>query len=136
MYRKIDFEFFVYFQNSTGCYNELITSNISGYGSGDKRDNKTTNTPEQIANMERKKSELETKLLILYAICSLELVIILCFVGLLILGKYQDWRLMQKYNKAKSPHVLEKFQTNISNEYPGNNGKGYISISELIPYKY
>ena len=70
--------------------------------------------------------------MILYAICSLELVIILCFVGLLIMGKYQDWRLMKKYRKQKSPHVLAKFR----NVDADDLGKGYISISELIPYKY
>lgn len=88
--------------------------------------------PTQSAMLEKKNKELETKLMILYAICSLELVIILCFVGLLIMGKYQDWRLMKQYRKQKSPHVLAKFRNNVDEEA----GKGYISISELIPYKY
>ena len=88
--------------------------------------------------LEDENKELETKLLILYAICSIELVIILCFVGLLILGKYQDWRLMKKYNMdKKSPHILEKFQWTPASEIENLNGgnKGYISIREVIPYK-
>lgn len=106
---------------------QLPSSTVLKYVDKDDGDAKNN------ALLEKKNNELETKLMILYAICSLELVIILCFVGLLIMGKYQDWRLMKKYNKQNSPHILEKFR----NHDPDNpSGKGYISISELIPYSY
>lgn len=92
------------------------------------------------ASLAQENKELETKLLILYAICSLELVIILCFVGLLLLGKYQDWKLMKKYNldkQSSSPLALEKFQWTPASELENlnGNGKGYISIKELVPYQ-
>ena len=104
-------------------------------------------TKSDVGYLATKNKELETKLMILYAICSLELVIILCFVGLLILGKYQDWRLVKKYKQEKRS-TLTRFKTHATTDHGiggktyaptslGDRGKGYTSISQIIPaYKY
>ena len=113
----------------------------------DKRKQPKHFTHTDLVYLAVKNKELETKLMILYAICSIELVIILCFVGLLIVGKYQDWRLVKKYKQEKR-HTLTRFKTHTTADQGGGSkgytptalgdrGKGYTSISQIIPaYKY
>lgn len=52
------------------------------------------------------------KLMILYAMCALEFIVILCFVAYFGLRRYNDWKLQKKYEHEKSRKLL----LNIRNE--------------------
>jgi len=54
--------------------------------------------------------DAEKKLMILYAMCSLEFIVILCFVALFMWKRYQDWKLLKEYDHQKRKQILEKIR--------------------------
>lgn len=72
------------------------------------RENETTDPPvnKHVVSDE----DAEKKLMILYAMCSLEFIVILCFVALFMWKRYQDWKLLKEYDHQKRKQILEKIR--------------------------
>lgn len=69
------------------------------------KDNETSHTVTA-----RDTSDTEKKLMILYAMCSLEFIVILCFVALFMWKRYQDWKLLKEYDHQKRTQILERIR--------------------------
>ena len=72
-----------------------------------KRDRDNETVPTVVIKQD---GDTQKKLMILYAMCSLEFIVILCFVALFMWKRYQDWKLLKEYDHQKRKQILEKIR--------------------------
>jgi len=75
-----------------------------------KRDRDNVSTPSVVV-VKKLGGDAEKKLMILYAMCSLEFIVILCFIALLSWKRYQDWKMLKEYDHQKRKQILEKIRS-------------------------
>jgi len=84
------------------------TKTIVSYQRGDRENETTDRAPVPVESSAD--ADAEKKLMILYAMCSLEFIVILCFVALFMWKRYQDWKLLKEYDHQKRKQILEKIR--------------------------